>query len=167
MKRFELTDEILNALFWLRARELKAMPTYAMRMNKQRPLPTEAMLYRVLRMGLANCYRPRRMLGREIWSLTPTGRGVVNAVIEYEKDNPRYSAEEGPSAVLYGDCLLSWSYRTAVYEIENLRRMRQTTEERKAARSGRKGCHETRCRAEPRPAMAICVDDCRHGKGVR
>lgn len=158
MNRITITDPTMKALFWLRGQGL-GVPRHRFK-------PDYRILERLVRFGAAQCYAPRRQPRIEAWSLTKAGRELVNAIITYEEENPRYSAEEGPSALLHGDTLFSWSHRAAVHEIEDLRRLRQRREERKAKTSGRTGCHETRCRAEPRPKVAICVDDCRNRAGV-
>jgi hypothetical protein len=162
MRRFELTDDILKALFWIRGRELKCLGAYRAAQCR----PKEGKLYFLCDAGAAKVFFPNHSKFGEAWALTREGRDLLNAVIDYEENNPRFSAEEGPSAVLHRGRLYQWSYSTALHEIENLRRMRQKHEERKAKRSGRTGCHATRYRAAPRPKVAICVDDCRHGKGV-
>lgn len=151
--KFYITDDVMRAMFWVRATELRTMGYFRLR-------PNDNHLHRGVRLGLFKVWRPYRN-GNESWAMTPTGKGLFNELVKYEEENPRYSAEEGPSALLYRGTLFSWSHRTAIYEIENMRRMRQRTEERKAKRSGRTGCAKTRCRAEPRPKMVICVDACR------
>lgn len=153
MKRFELTDDHLKALFWLRSVELKCPRWKLTKALKQKAL------WELIRLGVGNHINLRRT--GDIYSLTAAGRGLFNEIVTYEEENPRYSAEEGPSTLLYRGTLFSWSHRAAVHEIEDMRRMRQRREERTAKASGRTGCAKTRCRAEPRPKVAICVDDCR------
>jgi len=162
MNRFELRDETLAALFWVRARELKCYPR-----RNHLVEPPRARLYYLQQIGAAKSFRPKNGLSHEVWNLTRQGRELLNEIMTYEEENPRFSAHEGPSALLHGGTLFTWSHSAAVHEIENLRRMRQRNEEWKAKRSGRTGCTQTRLRAQPRPKVAICVDDCRNRKGVR
>lgn len=159
MIRYTIGDNLLRAIFWARAVELKTMGLFKSR-------PEEKWLRLGIHHGFIGVYSPRGR-GTTHWHLTPNGKSLFNELVKYEEENPRYSAEEGPSTLLHRGTLFSWSHRTAIYEIENLRRMRQRTEEVKAKRSGRTGCAKTRCRAEPRPQVAICVDDCRDRGKVR
>lgn len=157
--KFYITDDVMRAMFWARAIELKTKGYRSRR-------PDDKHLYQGVRLGLINVWRPYGK-GTEYWGLTPLGKSMFNELVKYEEENPRYSAEEGPSALLHRGTLFSWSHSAAIYEIENMRRLRQRTEEFKAKRAGRTGCAKTRCRAEPRPKMAICVDDCRDKQVVR
>lgn len=155
MLRYAFSDEVLRVLIRARMFDLKGV---SIRFESVAELRASSELWRggVLRELRGWGTRSSRTL------MTKYGRGLAKAIIEYEKDNPRFSAHEGPSALLYGNTLFTWSHSAAVREIENVRRVRQRDEERKAKRSGRTGCAKTRCRAEPRPLVAICVDDCRH-----
>jgi len=159
MKRVELSEHHLAALFWLRSVELKC-PRWKLTKRVH-----ENALRQVIRAGLGDHKHLRRV--GDIYGLTPFGRGLFNEIVQYEEDNPRFSANEGPSAVLYRDALYSWSHLAAVREIEDMRRMRLGKEIRTAKASGRKGCAKTRLRAEPRPKVAVCVDDCRNSGAVR
>jgi hypothetical protein len=162
MTRFELRDEVLKAIFWIRAVQLKCYPR-----RNHLVAPPLRTLNQLAELGIAKVFRPRYTRAGEVWSLTRQGLDLINEIMTYEEENPRYSTEEGPSALLHRGNLLTWSHRTAVHEIENLRRMRQGNEERAAKRAGRTGCHETRLRAQPRPKVAICVDGCGDRKRIR
>lgn len=159
MKRVELSEHHLAALFWLRSVELKC-PRW--KLTKRL---CQKSLWSLIHRGIGHHINLRRT--GDIFGLTAFGRGLFNEIVQYEEDNPRFSANEGPSAVLYRDALYSWSHLAAVREIEDMRRMRLGKEIRTAKASGRKGCAKTRLRAEPRPKVAVCVDDCRNSGAVR
>jgi hypothetical protein len=122
MIRLELRDELLKALFWIRAVELKCWPR-----RNHLVRPEHRPLLELQRLGIAKMYRPRYSREGEVWTLTRQGGELLDEVMSYEKDNPRYSAEEGPSALFHSGTLLTWSHLTAVKEIENLRQMRHST----------------------------------------
>lgn len=161
MRRVELTDSFIKELIWARAVDLNAVGQYGVQKHG-----VDTQFDQLCCARLGQWFNPRRAR-RMVFNLTVEGRALAKAIIEYEEENPRYSAHEGASAILHGGTLFSWSHIAAVREVENVRGVRQRNEERKAAWSGREGCHETRSRAAPRPNVDICVDDCRHGKGVR
>jgi len=158
MRKLYINDDLLKALFWVRAKELRTRGYFHW--------PADKHLLKLRALGAIDDWRKWRG-SAPVWKTTPAGKKLVNEIIKYEEENPRYSAEEGPSALLYEGTLFSWAHLSAIREIENLRRMRQRTEERKAKTEGRKGCHETRLRAQPRPKVAICTDGCGDRKNIR